>query len=349
LQEAPALRNIIEPCPIRSFGINLNTENTSSNVVGQKADEMLMFTIRFEQLIPRLQRYFDLDSMRRSLLDFEPSVDSRRLLNLISLQASKADSPEATKEVLEAITSVPWHGFKEKDSALQLILTVYNNLTASLSGKNSLAESEDPKDRAVHAKLLDAVRTVGYPSQILHDAQVHKIALRDVGSLVAVAGNSKHSRFHEAWLLMATSDYGRHTADQRLQLINFLTSIHTLPNLKNERLVQIKAIDAICSLGHTSGPEELASLTQCLDNLGLWFADKGADAEVLSLYVDAYLFLSQHHDTAVAMGQRTSEAFKKVLSGLEDVMGSDHPKLVALLSRWQELIELKKSLSAKIA
>src|SRR5690606_4560060 len=66
LQEAPMLKNIIEPCPIR-------TEDRH----GGPGDERLMFIIKFEQLIPRLQRYFDFDTMRRSILDFEPSPEAQ--------------------------------------------------------------------------------------------------------------------------------------------------------------------------------------------------------------------------------------------------------------------------------
>src|SRR5690606_3069083 len=148
-------------------------------------DELLMFIIKFEQLIPRLQRYFDLDSMRRSLMDFEPSPERIRLQNLLGLQISKAADPAQVIDALASLTTVPWRGFKEKDAALQLVMQAHVKLSELLTPGQSLVEAaaKNPKAQAMHDRLLDAVRLIGYPSQILHNAQVSKLALRDVTTL----------------------------------------------------------------------------------------------------------------------------------------------------------------------
>jgi len=82
LQEATGLAPIVSASPIT---ISDNGQN-----------ELLMFTIKFEQLIPRLQRHFDLDSMRQALFDFEPSPENRRLHNLLGLQIGHAKSCAGT-------------------------------------------------------------------------------------------------------------------------------------------------------------------------------------------------------------------------------------------------------------
>jgi hypothetical protein len=345
LQEAPAMKNIVEACPIPG---PRKTPFFGGPPAGGDAgaDELLMFVIRFEQLIPRLQRYFDLDSMRKALLDFEPSQESSRLLNLLGLQINRARTGDEILEVLSSITSVPWRGFREKDHALQLILTAYGKLGEMLAGGKGLHEAEDPKTRALHAKLLDAVKAVGYPSQVLHHAHVNKLALRDVGTLLEVAGDPRHARFSEAWLLMATTDYARHTPASRRELLGFLRDVRLTPKVAKQRLVQVKAVDALASLGRVCQGDEMALLREAQAAYCQWFADAQVDLDICCLFLDANLFLAAHLSRELDLAPAARERLDRYFKGMTAELGATHPKVIAVMSRWQEYRAPKGPLQA---
>jgi len=329
LQEAPALRHVVEACPIPTV--------KGEGPAGEDEGELLMFIIKFEQLIPRLQRYFDLDSMRKSLLDFEPSQESARLLNLLSLQVAKARTETETLEVLASLTSVPWRGFKEKDSALQLILAAYNALSHMMTPGKALSESEDQRHRVLHGKVLEAVRLVGYPSQILHNAQISKIALRDNTALKAAAADPRNPRFEEAWLLMATTDYARHGDVRRLELLEFLGSAGNNGAIARERLVQVKAIDALASLGRAAGATEREAVGKALGRCSQWLTAVRSDADVFSLLLDAHLFLTEQMKGELVVTPESLKTLEGYVERLAAELGTGHPHVVGVSSRWQEL------------
>lgn len=324
LQEAPAMRNIIEACPIVVEDIG-------------SSDETLMFIIKFEQLIPRLQRYFDLDSMRRALLDFEPSHESVRLQNLLGLQIAKTRDVSEIAEILASITSVPWRGFREKDNALHLILAAYEQLIRISGRKDDLFTTDDPKPQALHERLIEAVRAIGYPSQILHNAQISKIALRDVDTLAKVASDPRHPRFSEAWLLLATTDYQRHSADQRRAILEFLAKVPSIPRLACQALVQVKAVDALASLGRTLRIEERPVLARVSTSFADWYADYEVDPDICCLFLDAQMFLKAHLGEGVELPAAAISRLDGYFQALTGTLGASSPKVIGIMSRWQEV------------
>lgn len=328
VQEAPSLGNILEACPIGRGE--------------ERGEELLMFILKFEQLIPRLQRYHDLDTMRRALMDFEPSAEAARLHGILKAQIPKAQNATEMIETLGSIASVPWRGFREKDQALQLVLGVYNQAMAKLGGAEFLVEAKDAKLRLLHERLLDAVKAVGYPSQVLHNAQIDKIQLRDVSKLLAAAADTQSARFEEAWLLLSTTDFSRHDDGQRTELHRFIQTIAQKSELAGIRLVQTKAVDALAALARAippgeAGRRELGLVRVTLDALGAWFAAAAADPEVCSLLLDVKVFLgTQLGIEPLDFGPAALAALDKAIKGHAEELGAGHPKIVALMSRWQE-------------
>jgi hypothetical protein len=322
LQEAPVLKNVIEPCPI---------------TVGKNDDEVLMFIIKFEELIPRLQRFYDFDSMRKSILDFEPSSENHRLLNLLGLQISKARNKKHIKEALSAITSVPWRGFKEKDMALQLILNCYNNIKSEMLIKGT---TESIKNEVIDLNilLLDAVTEIGYPSQILHSAQLDKLALRNVDNLIQSADSPDNIRFHEAWLLLSSNEYKRFPEENKLKILNFLKSVGNNGAIKRDALAQMKSIDALAGIGRTLDEHQTKILGDVCSNLGLWFVSAEAGLDIVSLLLDTHQFLEEHLRCKITLSEKMISKLDEYLKELKDDLGTDHPSVIATLSRWQELI-----------
>jgi len=322
LQEAPAMRHVIEACPVPS---------------GDGEDELLLFIIKFEQLIPRLQRYFDLDSMRKALLDFEPSPESLRMQNLIGLQIARAQTPEEILDVLAQIASVPWRGFREKDNALQLVLAAHTALSQQVAPGESLSEARGQKFQILQTRILDAVKAVGYPSQILHHAQVNKIALRDIETLKDVAFDAEHPRFEEAWLLMAATDYQRYKPEQRYELLQVLTKASTTAKVASSRLVQAKAVDAFACIGRASDAGDASQLRAAASKLGDWFASAKVDLDICCLLLDAQQFIIEHLSLNDILSDETIRRLDQHFQAAATELGPNHPKIVAVMSRWQEL------------
>jgi len=105
LVEAPMLNSIIQDHQFKNI----------------KGEDTLVFLIKLEDLIPRLQKYYDLDKVRHRLQDFEPSADSLRFIQLLELQLVNDNNIENIEKLLIHIAEYPWYGFKEKDLALQII------------------------------------------------------------------------------------------------------------------------------------------------------------------------------------------------------------------------------------
>jgi hypothetical protein len=271
-------------------------------------------------------------------MDFEPSPESLRLQNLLGLQISKASDPSQVLDALASITTVPWRGFKEKDTALQLVMQAHTKLSEILTPGQSLvdAAAKNAKAQAMHDKLLDAVRLIGYPSQILHNAQVSKLALRDVKTLIDVAGDDRHARFEEAWLLMATADYQRYKPEQRIQLLQFLAQIGGRSRLTRERLVQMKCVDALAGLGRVATESEYATLAGTLDQTVTWMTRQGIDPDIACLVLDTYLFLTVHQHRPITFSDGSVQALDTYLAHVEKELGANHPRVVSLMSRWRE-------------
>ena len=309
LQEAPAMHSVLEPCPIP--------------VGGAGGVQVLMFIVRFEQLIPRLQRYFDLDTMRQALFDFEPSDASYRIHRLLTLQLNNAQTATDIAQVLAQISSVAWRGFREKDNALSLILAVHERITNS---------DHDLKD-----ELLNAVRAIGYPSQILHHAQIDKIALRDIARLKAVALSPHDPRFEEAWLVLSTTDYHRHTPAQRRDFLAFLRRAGQRSQIARIPLVQIKGTDALAGLARACDSSDLDQLQETLAALYQWLARAEAEPNTLCLLLDAHIFIKGQLHQSLSLPKAATQQLRTYVKKLRQRLGDSDPQIVSLNARWLEL------------
>lgn len=329
LQEAPFLKSVIDACPLRLEGHD--NKGTPS--------EVLMFVIKFETLIPRLQRYFDLDALRQVLLDFEPSPESSRLLNLLRLQLEGCKTTQAISAVLQHIASVSWRGFREKDLALQLVLLAYEKLGTFLTPGRTLREAEgDAVATSAHAQVLDAIRAVGYPSQVLHHAQVKKLELRAIDTLIKVATDSQSPRYAEAWLLLAATDFSRYSQAQRRVLIAFIEQSARTPVLAKDPLVQIKALDALAGIGRVlTETDEISALQSCVVVVIQCLAAEIVDIDTACLLFDTVLFLSSLPRQPVQLSPELLAALDGINKKLTVMPKVRKAQLVALNSRWQDL------------
>lgn len=320
LQEAPMLDQVIEP-------LSINRSDGS---------EDLVFILKFENLIPRLQRYFDLDYTRKVLMDYEVGSEALKLINIFKVQSTQATSPEAMLNLVESIASYPWRGFKEKDQALRIVVTAHQ------FSKNFIENCENkgqPVPRML-LKLCEAIQVgvekIGYPAQILHMAQMKKIAQRDLHQLLKSVVSVAESRFEESWTLLGSLDLKRRTRAERMLVAAFLTNDNTLSGVLERSDIQCKVVDTLVNLvkAEHSLKDETIEPEHALSALSSILAKKTVSAETLTLLFDGTIFLGQlfgRDMTHVLLAIPSLElAVKRTESG-------PSPYSHSLWSRWQEM------------
>ena len=284
VREAPSLSSIIKAHPI---------------AVGDNR-ELLFFTIEFEALIPRLEQYYGLAARRQKIADFAASQESQKIADILSLRIKQTEFKEDYLAILDAISRVPWRGFTEKNRALELILQVHSKASQKTSRAANYGLAEDTDDLqgdvdplGLRPDLLELIESIGYPSQILHHAQLSKIELRDFDKLFAAALHPGGPRFEEAWLLISGMEYERTNQTQLHRIFDFLNEACLNPDLRQSSLAFSKTIDAITGITLHLKIDAL-QLRVILNNFRDWFQYLGiSDEALLAHYLDAILFLMQ--------------------------------------------------------
>ena len=286
LQEAPNLAPIMEA---HSFKLN-------------GGSDLLLFAIKFEQLVPRLQRYYSLEDMRAKIIDYEPSAEAQRLLKILSIQVDNTTSTKDQHRIIESVASYNWRGYKEKDQALKLLGKIYEALRQQPS--ESLGEN-DPRRLA----LCRAVATIGYPSQLMNQAQMFKLELRSLPHLRKHALNTGSSRFEESWILLGHMDYSRFKVQEVTEIRNIIAEGCVKPDIMQVRMVTSKMIDAVIGLLRrdqnnssetrtkehlaTSPDDHLEPERKLILKITQKMIAAKCDAETMSLVLDAFTFVDQ--------------------------------------------------------
>ena len=312
LQEAPNLTTIMEPHTIQ--------------VTGEQ--EMLLFAIKFEHLIPRLQRYYGLDETRAKIVDFEPGSEAQRLLKIMLLQTDNSKTTHDKLRIIDSIASYTWRGFKEKDQALNLLLKIYQ---AEID-KNHNVERKSSGTDSIMKSLRDAVTTIGYPSQILNQAQLFKIELRDIAKLRMNALDPHSSRFEEAWVLIGNLDYRRHKESEIKSIRQILGDAMRDQTLMKAPLVQGKLIDATVALIRRDNGDELTLDLKLLVRVTETMIQTKAGAECMSLALDALTFVARLTEKPMPLSEVISQYFDQLLTKGEKSDAWSQ----SLKNRWQE-------------
>ncbi len=313
LQEAPGLASIMEAHSLRM----------------SDGSEDLLFAIKFEELVPRLQRYYELDTFRAKIIDFEPSESSIKLLNVLALQIANAKGESEFFRIIDVISSYRWRGFKEKDQALKLLLSIFES---SNSSPEKMALS-DSGVKNLLAKLANAISSIGYPSQIINQAYVYKIELRNMTKLQSAALNPNDVRHSEAWVTIASIDHLRlNNAD--------LSSMRTILNHATKRTdilsspaTQARVIDTVAGLikrQFQDGEKIDASL---MINAITTTALLDANYESLSFILDTLIHLTKVIGNPIILPARAFAYFEQVNSRRVEESSPWHQ---AVVSRWHE-------------
>jgi hypothetical protein len=318
LMEAPYLAHVIEAWPIS---------------ISEKED-IIIFLIKFEELIPRLQRFYGLDEARQVLKDFDPSPESRQFINMSELQLSQTKVLADVAPLIDGLRQFPWNGFAEKDLALRFVVTCFEQ--ASRLGEG-LAQQTAATSQ-LQSRFLRVLEHIGYPSQILHVAHLNKMRLRDAKRLAEVARNKEDERFEEAWLFLASMEAGRYSPEDLAHLLGVILTTLSDKTLRKQPMVRAKICEAFFNVAHLVSSVETALLTKGINKMGVFLVDIAAEPALMNFYLDGKLFLEEQLKENLPLSHGTTEKLARYFSFLFNKLGPDSPQIVSLGSRWKSLM-----------
>ncbi len=320
LIEAPMLRTIIHD----------HLFQTSAG------EEVLVFLIKLEDLIPRLQKFYDLNRIRSRLKDFEPTADSLRFIQLLELQMINDTNISNIQKILSHISEYPWYGFKEKDLALQVIKKCYLN-GISILELNDNAENRSKLKEKLREATFNATTQVGYPSKLLHRAQIEKWAVRDQGRLIHYATRPKSPRHHEAWIMLATCDAEQLSQNDITIYLKFLSSVTSNRQLKQSRFVLNKAIQSAVNLLQPNQASHAAAGEELFVQFAQWIIHANADIDSCILFLDAWAVLKKRFNKDPQIPSDLKQALSSYFASLCDRSETTQGLANSLFYRWKNI------------
>lgn len=313
LHEAPGLSSIMEAHSLKMAD----------------GSEELLFSIKFEELVPRLQRYYALDLFRSKIIDFEPSDSSIKLLNVLALQIANAKGETEFTRIVEVISSYRWRGFKEKDQALKLLLSIFE---VSKTSPEKLALNE-VSVKALIGKLSGAIAAIGYPSQIINQAYVYKIELRNMNKLQAAALNPNDVRHTEAWVTLASIDHLRLNVSDVTAMRSILLHASKRTDILMNHAIQARLIDCTAGLIKRQYQDGEQIDHTLIINAISTTAQLDANYESLSFILDTLIYLTKVVGKPIILPARAFAYFEQVNSRRLEEPSPWHQ---AVVSRWHE-------------
>lgn len=320
IQEAPMLTSAAE-------AIDLPSTDGKENVV---------FTLKFETLIPKLQRYFDLDMVRMSLMDYDVRPEALKLIHIFTAQSQQARTPEAMMNLVESVASYPWHGFKEKDHALRIIIAANQFANTAIEANERSGYGVPRTIMKLRSMIYTSVEGIGYPAQFLHRAHRQKIAERQLQHLLSIVADPENVRAGEGWVLLSTLDLRKQNEIERKQLLALFQSQAMLYRVMANRSIQARVIETFINLALSDRnvKEFFAQQQGTIQNILNCLIAHLPHAETLSILIDglAGLSIALEQDAAVILLQH--QELNRYVQYLSENGG---PSVTPLLNRWSEL------------
>lgn len=321
MMEAPYLSSIIEACEI-----------TEDNM-----ERSRVFFMRFEEVIPRIQKYFNLEESRRVLRDFDVGQESQKFLNMLELHITQADGLHKLAEIVQTIQDYDWHGFKERDTALRLVLRSYERVQEIMN-----MDSNTPANirEAVRRRFFDAVDAIGYPGQLLYTAHMDKRSIRAADRLARICADARHRRFVEAWLFLATMDGQFYSADELIQFMQIIMRAMDARQLKNHPVIRQKTVEAFFNIALAlRGKANKTTIEPLLSRMVSYLIEQKATPEMCCFFIDGKIHLEEKWGESLRIEHTALSAFEEYGNSLGKKYGSKSSPIIALASRWRLLLE----------
>lgn len=322
--EAPHLASIIETWPINI--------NDSINTI---------YLIKFEDLIPRLQTYYFLQSSRSILRDFDLNQDAVNILKMLNYQFDQNLSYERIMDIVDSIGSYQWNGFREKDLALELVLKAYYKI----SDLYNKAEYSIPDKSQWHRIFFDVVQKVGYPSQILHLAHLKKHSIRNMEAISSIVSKPHHPRFSEAWLYLCSAEPQMYTDDEVEKLISIFNEVLDKPKINCMPIVQNKISEAFLNFSYRlSTPETYPRMIKILEKIICFTSQKDLNPETMVTLLDGKSYLESTMNVSIELSKETWVHLDLYFQNSRFIK-QDYTKFLVAKKRWRSISDpIKKDL-----
>jgi hypothetical protein len=295
--------------------------------------EMTIYLIKFEELIPRVQKYYNLEQARTILKDYEPTLEGKNFLRMVEAKTAQSHSLKEINDIIETLGAFSYHGFKERDSALQITMTLFNHFQ-KLTGQANL----DPLEMSKYRQRFTAlVETIGYPGQLLHLAHSNKRSIRDIEKLCETCLDPNHARFNEAWLFLATTDISRYNGAQLRKLLALIQTSITDPRTKRQPIIKRKIIEAFFNISQHLTIADIDLIASLLGNLAIFLAEQQAGSELFCFFLDAKLSLEQKLQIALPFGPEIITQLRTYFAELYHQLGPRSAEVLSLSTRWKQV------------
>lgn len=314
--ESPYLASTIERLPIR-------LEQSQGKIL-----ETTIFLVKFENLIPRLQRYYSLDEIRTRLAPLPIPAVTVGVLQGLEDELSQAIEANSVNAILNEILLADWVGFQAKDRALDLILRCIQR--AENLEKRGQMPTEDLIKLRVKAR--DAVQEVGYPSQDFHLNHLQKLEIRQLHELKRICVDARHPRFEEAWLLLSSLPSRFMDPETALQLLTLIRNACIAGELKNRPFVLQKALEGFFALARVVSDAQ-GETTALLNLLAKTLAEAPLNENLVLSFLDRKLALDQMRGMVVPL---QDDVMRSWASLIQSILGNNK-----ISSSMRQAIELR--------
>jgi hypothetical protein len=313
-QESPALADLIEEIQL----------------VGSLGSKNSFHYLEFSKIYPILEKLHNLDDLRNRIQSFALSKEGVRILDQLKMRATTYDTPPQMISLIQTMSSYPWRGYQEKDEVLKIALLLWSRCEELASKQGNLEEWTKVKQ-----KISSAVVKIGYPTQILHFAQIQKNMLRDVDVLLTEATDRKSHRFNDAWLFLGSIDSGRYTGSDVAKILTMLVKVSADRKLRRLPIIRARVIETAASAGLISGTDRGQKLSEIFSAIGNWFVADEVPADSLSIYLDRVCFLQQEIGVTFRLDEQLVTALDAYITKLLARPAKGYKKNVdALGIRW---------------
>lgn len=324
--EAPYLANIIEAWPI-----NLAKDEYDNS------GESVIFLIKFEQLIPRMQKYYNLEEIRKKLRYYDPSLESRRMINIIDLEIQQSLGTKNLLDIISLVNNYPWSGFKEKDLALDLVLKAFEKHQATLS------EESEKTSQKVIKEFVKTVKNIGYPSQEIHAAHQEKMRIRESSVICETLLNTNHERFNEAWLLIATTPAKNYKHEEIISLLEGINQAALLRTHRKIPIVTNKITESFFNIAQELTDQDIEPITTTCNSIARFLVESEASPDVFCFFIDAKIFLEGNLKTDIILEREVLDQMQAYFSRMYDKHGSESSTVLSLSMRWRILMNQASS------
>lgn len=325
--ESPYLLNAIERLPIK-------IEHQSGRII-----EAAIFLIKYENLIPRLQHYYNFDEIRARLAPLPMQAETANFVQSLDADLKEALSFHAYQKLLVEIRAFEWVGFQAKDQALDMVLRTISYATAQES-HGKIREQDGLELKALARKVI---HDIGYPSQEFHIEHLHKIELRQIHELQKICLDRSELRFEEAWLILASLPTKSMDLSQAHKILTIIKSACMNADLKSDSFIIGKCVETFFSLARILPESHESEIIQNLNLLANILATDRWEPEMLVSFLDKKVSLDQFKGHSLHLYDDVRNAWEKMAQAHKD----EHPMGMALtlMSRWASLQEMTKAAS----